>query len=101
MPYISSRSDKSVILKLYVQPKAAKNRLVGLHDGCLKLAVAAPPVDGKANKQVLKFLATILGIPASALSLSSGAQSRRKQVVVKSLDASSVRNRIEKSLVDL
>jgi len=100
MPYISTQLDKTVVLHLYVQPKASKSRLVGLHDGCLKLAVAAPPVEGKANKQVLKFLAAMLGIANRDLSLKSGAQSRRKQVVVKSLDAETVRKRVEKGVAD-
>ncbi|MFW2368847.1 MAG: DUF167 domain-containing protein [Desulforhopalus sp.] len=98
MTYISILADNSVLLKLYVQPKASKSRIIGLHDGCLKLAVAAPPVDGKANKQVLKFLATTLDIASRELSIKSGAQSRRKQVVVKSLDADTVREIIERCL---
>lgn len=98
MGYISTLADNSVVLNLYVQPKASKSRLVGLHDGCLKLAVTAPPVDGKANKQVLKLLATTLGVASRDLILRSGLQSRRKQVVVRSLDASTVRSIIEKRL---
>lgn len=98
MGYISTLADNSVVLNLYVQPKASKSRLVGLHDGCLKLAVAAPPVDGKANKQVLKLLATTLGVASRDLILKSGLLSRRKQVVVKSLDADTVRTIIENSL---
>ena len=98
MVYISAVADNSVLLKLYVQPRASKNRLIGLHDGCLKIGVAAPPVDGKANKQVLKFLATTLGIANRDLVLKSGVQSRRKQVVVHSLDAETVRTRIESRL---
>ena len=98
MVYISTVVDKSVVLKLYVQPKASKSRLIGLHDGRLKIAIAAPPVDGKANKQMLKFLATTLGIANRDLVLKSGAQSRRKQVVVHSLDADTVRTRIESRL---
>lgn len=98
MAYISTLADNSVVLKLYVQPKASKNRLIGLHDGCLKIGVAAPPVDGKANKQLLKFLATTLGVASRDLVLKSGAQSRRKQVVVCSLDADAVRTKIESGL---
>jgi uncharacterized protein (TIGR00251 family) len=98
MVYISTLADNCVVLNLYIQPKASKSRLIGLHDGCLKLAVAAPPVDGKANKQVLKFLAATLGVANRDLILKSGLQSRRKQVVVKSLDADTVRTIIERKL---
>ena len=65
-----------------MQPKASKTRIVGLHDGCLKIAVAAPPVDGKANKAVVRFLADILGVSARNVVVTSGAQSRKKKVVV-------------------
>jgi uncharacterized protein (TIGR00251 family) len=98
MGYITTRADNSVVLNLYVQPKASKSRLVGLHDGCLKLAVTAAPVDGKANKEVLKLLATILGVPGRDLILKSGMASRKKQVVVTSLDADTVRTVIEQCL---
>ncbi len=94
MPYLSQLTDTSVLLRLYVQPKAAATKIVGLFDGCLKLAVKAPPVDGKANEEVLKFLAGLLVIPHRRLTLKSGAQGRRKQVVVQGLPAAEVRCRL-------
>jgi len=91
MPYLSQLSDGSVLLRLHVQPKASKSRVIGLYDGCLKLAVAAPPVDGKANCEVEKYLAKTLKIPKRDITLKSGAQSRRKQVVVESLGGEAIR----------
>jgi len=98
MPFLTQRPDGSVVLRLHVQPKASKSLVVGLYDGCLKIAIAAPPVDGKANSEVEKFLATILGVPKRAVVLKSGAQSRRKQVVVTSLKEKEVRRVFEKIL---
>ena len=86
------------MIRLHIQPKASKNRIVGLHDGCLKIAVAAPPVEGKANKAVVKFLADIFGVPVRDVTVKSGAQSRRKLVVVRTLDATEIRNVVEKIL---
>ncbi len=86
MPYLTISSDGTVLLRLHVQPKASKSRIVGLHDNCLKLAVAAPPVEGKANKEVVKFLAAVLGVPARDVTVKSGIQSRRKVVASDSPD---------------
>ncbi len=98
MSYLSILTDGTALLRLHVQPKASRSGIVGLHDGCLKLAVAAPPVDGKANTEVVKCLASILQVPVRDVSVKSGAQSRKKLVVVKSLDPSEIRKVIEKSL---
>lgn len=78
--YLTTLPGGDILLHLYVQPKASKSRIVGLYDGCLKLAVAAPPVDGKANEEVVRFLARLLDIPGRDVALHSGAQSRRKKV---------------------
>ncbi|MCP4342540.1 MAG: YggU family protein [Desulfobulbaceae bacterium] len=98
MSYLSTAIDGTVLLRLHIQPKASKSRIVGLHDGCLKIAVAAPPVEGKANKAVVKLLADFLGVPARDVAVKSGVQSRRKVVAVKALDATKIRNMLEKML---
>ena len=79
-PYLTPLAGGAVLLHMYVQPKASKSRIVGLYDGCLKLAVAAPPVDGKANEEVVRFLSRLLGIPGRNIALHSGAQSKRKKI---------------------
>lgn len=53
-----------VILALYIQPKASRTRFLGMHGDELKLAITAPPVDGKANKAVISFLAKFLAFPS-------------------------------------
>ncbi len=96
MVYISTLPDGKVLIRLHVQPKASKSRIVGFHDGCLKIAVAAPPVEGKANKAVVRFLADFFGVPARDVVVVSGAQSRKKMVVVRGYDASAIREAVEK-----
>jgi uncharacterized protein len=98
MSYLSILKNGTVLLHLHVQPKASKSRIMGFHDGCLKLAVAAPPVEGKANKAVVKFLAQLFGLPARDVVVKAGAQSRRKQVVIKALSAAEIRAVIETTL---
>jgi uncharacterized protein len=94
MPYLSQLTGGSVLVRLYVQPKASKTRLIGFFDGCLKLAVMAPPVDGKANEEVVKFMASILAIPGRDVTLKAGMQGRRKQVIVKGLAEGEVRRKL-------
>lgn len=98
MVYLSDLPGDKVLLCLHVQPKAAKNRIVGLHDGCLKITVTAPPVEGKANKAVVRFLAGILGVAPRDVEVSSGGQSRKKQVVVYGQDAAAIRRKIDEQL---
>jgi len=50
MDCLRTRKDGSVVLRLYVQPRASKNELAGLHDGALKIRLTTPPVDGKAKR---------------------------------------------------
>jgi len=94
MPYLSESADGRLLLHLHIQPKGSKTRVVGLHDGRLKIAVTSPPVDGKANKEVVKFLASILGIHKRDVLLKSGMQSRKKSVLVSSITADTIRKTI-------
>ena len=68
--------------RLHVQPGASRTAVQGEHDGCLKLAVAAPPVDGRANDAIVKWFARRLGVPRAALHIAAGASGRRKTLLV-------------------
>lgn len=65
-------------LTLYVQPGAKKNEIVGLHGDALKLRIASPPVDGKANAALIAFIASCLGIRRHQLVLVRGQGDRHK-----------------------
>ena len=65
-------------LTLHIQPGAKKTEVAGLHGDALKIRLAAPPVDGKANAALIDFVAERLGLAKSAASLKSGQTSRRK-----------------------
>jgi uncharacterized protein (TIGR00251 family) len=82
MPQWLSGSAGRWRLRLHVQPGASRTAVQGEHDGCLKLAVAAPPVDGKANDAILTWFARRLGVPRSALRIAAGASGRRKTLLV-------------------
>lgn len=69
-------------LTLHIQPDARKTEIAGRHGDALKIRLAAPPVDGKANEALIKFVAETLGLPKSAVCLKSGQASRRKVLEV-------------------
>ena len=77
----------AVELAVLVQPRASRTRVVGEHDGLLKIQLAAPPVEGEANAALLEFLAKRLGVPRRQVSLISGDTARRKRVRVDGLGA--------------
>ncbi len=77
-------------LAVLVQPRASRTRVVGEHDGMLKIQLAAPPVDGEANAALLEFLAKQLGVPKRQVTLVAGDAARRKRVRVEGLGAARV-----------
>jgi uncharacterized protein (TIGR00251 family) len=75
-----------VVLMLHVQPGAKRTEVAGIHgereDARLRIRLAAPPVDGKANAELLRFLALAFGVPQRAVALLRGDASRQKAVRV-------------------
>ncbi|HSX91080.1 MAG TPA: DUF167 domain-containing protein [Pseudomonas sp.] len=71
---------QDLILECHLQPKASSDAFAGLHGERLKIRLTAPPVDGKANAQLLAFLARAFAVAKSQVSLESGLQSRLKRV---------------------
>lgn len=66
-----------------VQPRASRTKVVGEHDGRLKIALAAPPVDGEANAALIEFLSDELGVRKAEITLLDGDTSRRKRLSVR------------------
>jgi uncharacterized protein (TIGR00251 family) len=77
-----------------VQPRAKKNAILGDLGGAMKISLAAPPVDGRANQACVEFLAELLNVPRSAVTIVSGETSRRKVVRVAGISADSVRDKL-------
>ena len=74
-------------LKIHAQPNAKTTGAAGLHGDALKVRIAAPAVDDKANAMLLAWLAAALQLPRNALKIRSGASSRRKVVEIQPADA--------------
>jgi hypothetical protein len=78
-----------------IQPRAKKNAITGVLGNALKLALTAPPVDGRANDACIEFFARLLKVPRSSVTIASGATSRHKVIRVAGLSAEEVRRRID------
>lgn len=71
-----------LLLALYIQPKASRDQVVGLHGCEIKLAITAPPVDGKANAHIQKLLAKLFQVSKSQVCVHKGELSRHKQLLI-------------------
>ena len=78
------------VLTLHVQPGAKRTELAGMHGEALKIRLAAPPVDGRANDCLIGFIAKTLDVAKSRVELLSGASSRAKRLRILGMDAESV-----------
>ncbi|WP_318393021.1 DUF167 family protein YggU [Enterobacter sp.] len=77
-----SACDDGLALRLYIQPKASRDSIVGLHGDEVKVAITAPPIDGKANAHLVKFLAKQFRVAKSQITIEKGELGRHKQVKI-------------------
>ena len=83
-----------VILDVKVIPRAGKTELAGRRAGAILIRLAAAPVDGAANTELIAFIADLLRIPKRNIAIVSGDKSRQKRVKITGVDASAVRARL-------
>lgn len=91
--FIQNKTD-GVILTVHVQPKAAQTACVGVHGDALKIRIAAPPVEGAANRELIRFLAHELSLPTAAVQITSGEGSRHKRVRLEGITAGYLMTRL-------
>jgi uncharacterized protein (TIGR00251 family) len=86
---------KGAALAVRVTPRASKNEIVEvLNDGTIKVHLTAPPVEGKANEALVKFLAEVLGVATSRIEVVAGANGRDKLISVLEMDSATVHKKI-------
>ena len=86
---------RGAALAVRVTPRASKNEIVGvLNDGTIKVHLTAPPVEGKANEALIRFLAGVFDIPASRLEVVAGDRGRDKIIAVIDMDADTLQKKI-------
>ena len=90
-----NETPAGVTFAVKVHPRARKNAVTGEVGEALKLSLTAPPAEGQANQDCIAFLAKLLAIPRSSVTIAAGASSRRKLIRVAGLSAEEVRNRLQ------
>jgi uncharacterized protein (TIGR00251 family) len=94
-------SPRGVLLPVHVIPRAPRSRIDGVRRGALLVRLAAAPVEGAANDELLAVLAEALGVPRARLAIHSGERSRDKRILVGGLTAGELRGRLAKLFQDL
>lgn len=88
MAIVLTEKDGAVTFDVRVVPRASKSEIVGEHDGALKVRIAAPPVEGAANAELIRLLAKSFGVPRSNVSIVGGESSKKKRIKIDNLSQS-------------
>ncbi len=87
--------EEEASIVVQVQPNAGQNKITRFEGGVWHLRIAAPPVKGKANRELIKFLSGILGVSESNLTIEKGVTSKRKVIAIEGLTEEEVWGRVE------
>ncbi len=90
--------EEQAAIVVQVQPNAGQNKITRFEDGVWHLRIAAPPIKGKANRELLEFLSDILGVGKANITIEKGMTSRRKVIAIRGLTEEEVRELLEKLL---
>lgn len=88
-------SDGNLYLNIYVQPRASKPGLANLFDNHLKIKIKSPPIDGAANKELVKFFSALFKVAKSDIDIIFGVSSRRKIIKINNYDKKILKNIIK------
>jgi uncharacterized protein (TIGR00251 family) len=87
----------AVVVAVHVQPRAGRTAVVGRHGDALKVRVAAPPVDDRANEATIALVAEVFDVPAKTVALVAGERSRLKRLRVEGIDLDTAVERLERA----
>lgn len=82
-----SATEGGVFIEIWAKPRSSKTRITGTHGDALSVALAAPPVDGEANAELVSFFSKLLSLPKSSVEIASGQSGRKKRVFAKGIEA--------------
>ena len=88
--------DGAVVLKVWVQPRASKNEVAGLHGDSLKVKVISPPVENRANETLCEFLSQLIGVKRRHIEIVGGQKTRLKEVRITACSCSELRRTLDK-----
>ena len=87
--------EEHTTITVQVQPNASQNKIMRFEEGIWHLKIAAPPIKGKANQKLLKFLSDTLGVSKSSLTIEKGVTSKRKVIAIRGLRQNQVMEQLE------
>jgi uncharacterized protein len=86
------QTEEGVIVSLYVLPNAPKSEIIGEYNNSLKIKIQSPPVDGKANEEIVRFFSKKLEISKSKIALLKGDKSKLKKLLVKDISIDKIKS---------
>lgn len=89
--------DGRMTFNVRVVPRASHSEVVGEHEGALRVRIAAPPVDGAANDELVRLLARAFKVPRTAVAITAGQASRLKRVAINGIEAEALLRLVKKS----
>jgi len=95
-PYVQQEKSGALLLHLKIQPNASSSKIAGQHGQRLKIRLQSPPQNGKANRELLRFLSKLLKIPKSSLDLIRGQTSRDKTIRIEDVTLDQLLAALEK-----
>lgn len=95
---ISGTKTGAVRIPCHIQPRSSRCKISGVHGDAIKIALTAPPVDGKANTSLIEYLSEIFSVPKSRISIVSGETGRNKVIEVSGSSVSLIADAITKQL---
>lgn len=93
-PVIARDSERGALLTVHVRPRSSRTECVGIHGDAVKIRLAACPIDGAANDELIRFIAERCAVPRANVQLLAGAEARRKRLCVKGVTAESLLARL-------
>ena len=89
-------TGNDIIVKVKIVPGSSKNKIIGTYNGALKIAITAPPVEGKANKKCIAYLAKYFDIAKSKIEIISGQTSKNKLIKIYDISQKEILEKLEK-----
>lgn len=91
-------TPQGAVFEVRVHPRAKRTAITGILDGRVKLALASPPIEGRANEEMQRFFAKLFGVPRSAVVLLAGEHARNKRVMISHRESAAILPAIEQAL---
>lgn len=95
---VTVKQDNSVIIKILAKPGAKQNGITDITDEGVGVQIAAPPVEGQANTELVKYISKLLGLRKSDVTLETGSKSRAKTIVVNGLDRDTILDKLKSEI---